>query len=368
MTLSDRLPPRGRAALQFARHHSNTLLFIAGFLFDFLTMVRIDSWTDLAIQVAYLSALTTLLLYQYREHRGFWTPSPRVARWWRFNVDALHFFYGGLLSAYVVLYFKSRTGARPLIFFVVLVALMFVNEIPQVRRVGYRLRLGLYAFCVLSFLNYFLPILIGRMGAWIFFLSVLLAGWIVWRVAQKLASHEQNPKAAQVRLFAPAAFVMVIIVTLYVFRLIPPVPLSVQYQGIFHDVQRSNGNFTLVYEKPPFYAFWRRDSRPFRQREGDRVFYFARIFAPSRFRHQVTIRWDLQDPNRKTWAVADRIPLSLLGGRAEGFRGVVSKTNFTPGKWRVAIETEDGRTFGTLSFRVDQDQSQKDRRWKSIRA
>src|SRR5262245_36949264 len=161
----DRLPPRYRDTLRFIFIHDNAFVFVGGFVFDMLTIQRIDSWTDIAIQFLYLSSLTLLLIYQYREHQQVWTPPARLARVWHFNVEALHFFYGGLLSSYVVLYFKSSTGARSIVFFLVLVILLFMNEMPQVRRVGYRLRLGLYAFCVLSFLNFFFPIIIGRMGA-----------------------------------------------------------------------------------------------------------------------------------------------------------------------------------------------------------
>jgi hypothetical protein len=368
MPISDRLPPKFRETLRFLDHHRNAVLFIAGFLFDFLTMQRIDSWTDLAIQLLYLGSLTFLLVYEHREHRGLWTPPPRLARLWSYNVDALHFFYGGLLSAYVVLYFKSSTGARPVVFFVFLVALMFINEMPQIRRYGYRLRLGLYAFCVVSFLNYFFPILIGRMGAWVFFLAVAGAGGVVWKVASLLARNEAEPKLAQRRLFVPAAALLAVISFLYVLRLIPPVPLSVQFQGIYHNIEKQDGRYSLVYERPPFFAFWRRDSRPFRRRPGDRLFYFARVFAPSRFRHQITVRWEYLDEKGGGWKTADLVPMTVAGGRAEGFRAVTSKDNFAPGRWRVTAETEDGRAIGLLTFVVKDDARTRERRWKSSRA
>ena len=211
-------------------------------------------------------------------------------------MEVLHFFYGGLLSAYVVLYQKQH-----------LVAARCVPRLARWRhghqrgatrtRRRVRLRVSLYAFCVLSFLTYFIPIIVGRIAPWIFLLSLLLSGAIVWQVTRWL---EPGPDRVAERrgMFVPAAGVLVFIGALYVLRLIPPVPLSVQFQGIYHDVRRDSRGYSLVYADPPAWAPWRRDSRPFERRTGDRLHYFVRVFAPSGFRHRVVIRWDVFDPAR----------------------------------------------------------------------
>jgi hypothetical protein len=348
--------------------HSTPAMFVAGFLFDFLTMQRIDAWADLAFQLAYLAVLTGLLVHQHRELTGRWSPGRLTQRLWRYNLQALHFVYGGLLSAYVVLYFRSSTSARPAVFLLLLVGVMVINEVPVVRGAGYRLRLGLYGFCVLSFLTYFIPILIGRIGGWIFLLSLLCSAASVWHVTAWLAGRGADRRRERLHLFAPAGAAMLAIAALYVLRLIPPVPLSVQFQGIYHDVRREAGAYALVYEQPPFWAPWRRDSRPFARRDGDRLHYFARVFAPAGFQHRVVIRWDVFDSRANAWTTTDRIPLAVAGGRAEGFRGTAVKANFAPGRWRVTAETEDGRAIATLTFVVEQDTRTGARQWKTSRA
>jgi hypothetical protein len=365
---ADRLPPLAARIFELARRYHNVVLFAAGFLFDVLTIRRIDAWTDLAIQLSYLAALTTLLIFQHREARGQWGPPARIEWAWTYNVEVLHFFYGGLLSAYVVLYLKSSTGARPLVFFLLLVLLMFLNEMPEVRRAGYRLRLGLYAFCVISFLNYFVPILIGRMSGWVFLLALAISAGVVWLVADRLTAKEAQAqrKALRTRLFTPALAVCVLIGVLYVLRLIPPVPLSVQFQGIFHDVRRENdGSFVLTYEKPPLHLFWRHESRPFRSRPGDRVHYFVRVFAPTRFQHEVFARWE-RDDESGGWKTRDRIRLPIVGGRAQGFRAYAVKSNFEPGRWRVIAETADGRAMAALTFTVEEDTAATERAWRTV--
>jgi hypothetical protein len=365
-SLAERLPGPAARLVDIARRHSHVLMFAAGFLFDLLTMQRIDAWTDLGIQLLYLTGLTGLLIYQHREALGQWTPPKLIARAWAYNVDALHFLYGGLLSAYVVLYLKSSTGARPVVFFLMLVGLMFVNEMPQIRRAGHRLRLGLYAFCVISFLNYFVPILVGRMAGWVFALALLLSAGVVWLVADRLASKEERRQDARVRLFLPAVAVCLVIATLYGLRLIPPVPLSVQFQGVYHDVHREGATFVASYERPPFWRFWRRDSRPFRKRPGDRLHYFVRVFAPTRFQHEVFARWEYQDA-KGDWHTSDRIRLPISGGRAAGFRAYAVKSNFDSGRWRVTAETDDGRAMGSLTFTVEEEAADRERQLLVIR-
>jgi hypothetical protein len=316
-------------------------------------MQRIDAWLDLAFQLAYLVGLTALLVFHDRN--------------WPYHVEVLHFLYGGLLSAYVVLYFRSSTFARPLVFLGLLVAVMVINEVPRVRSAGHRLRLGIYAFCVLSFLTYFIPILIGRIGGWVFLLSLIVSGAIVWVVTRFLTAPGPERRAARLRLFVPATGVLATIAVLYVLRLIPPVPLSVQFQGIYHRVERDARGYLLTYD-PPFWAPWRGDSRPFERRSGDRVYYFARVFAPTGFSHRVMIRWEVYDERRELWLTTDRIPFSIVGGRAEGFRGWAVKSNIAPGRWRVTAETDDGRAMGTISFTVRDDEETGERAWKSLRA
>jgi hypothetical protein len=361
--IADRLPIPA-----VLRTHSTVVTFVAGFLFDLLTMQRIDAWTDLAFQLGYLIGLTALLVYQHRESTGRWVPGRRTARWWRYNLEALHFLYGGLLSAYVVLYFRSSTTARPALFLALLIGVMVLNEVPRVKGAGHSLRLGLYGFCVLSFLTYFIPILLGRIGGWVFLVSLLCSAALVWFVTRWLVAPGDDRRRARLRLFAPAAITFALIGTLYALRLIPPVPLSVQFQGIYHEVRRDEGGYALVYAAPPAWAPWRRDSRPFERRDADRLHYFVRVFAPSGFRHRVMIRWELFDAARDTWTTTDRIPLDVVGGRAEGFRGFAVKSNFTPGRWRVTAETEDGRAMATLAFRVEQDTTTGDRQWRTTRA
>jgi len=74
-------------------------------------------------------------------------PGAAMARLWHYNLEALHFLYGGLLSAYVILYFKSSSGSRTVLFFIFLAVLTGGEEAGKPansRRVKERLARGGY--------------------------------------------------------------------------------------------------------------------------------------------------------------------------------------------------------------------------------
>lgn len=337
--------------------YNNILFFIGGFTFDALTMVRIDSIVDIAIQTLYLTGISALLILQARVQNGLWAPQGRLAKLWSYETEILHFLYGGLLSAYVVLYFKSTSLSRSLIFLSLVALLMVANEMPQIRRAGSLLRLGLYAFCVVSFLNYLLPVLFGQMGLWVFILAWMLSAFVTYGVVRAVALMTPDPRNSRRRMSVAPAAVLALIFILYATKLIPPVPLSVQYVGIYRNIEKQDGRYKLVYRKPPFYLFWQKDERKFLARPGDFLHCFVRVFAPSRFEHNIYVRWSRFDSIKDRWMSQDRISIPIKGGRDEGFRGVTTKENYVPGRWRVEVESEDGRILSVKDFEVISDDS-----------
>jgi len=345
--------------------YANMMFFVGGFLFDAFALQRIDSVLDLVIQSVYLFVIAMIVVYQEKEKRGHWHPGHWFGKLWHHNVEALHFIYGSLLSAYVIFYFKSSTFSRSAFFLLLVVVLMFVNEMPQLRRYGSRMRLGLYALCIVSFLNYLLPVLIGRMGDWVFAAAVVLSAGICWYLVKRLAAFQHDPARSRWNLGWAPALVLSVVVVFYANKWIPPVPLSMKYAGIYHMVGKRADQYELSYTKWPWYQFWRRDDRPFLARPGDSVICFVRVFGPRRFRNQIYLHWSEQAPDGKRWITSDRIPLGLYGGRGEGFRGYATKSNYQPGRWRVDIETEDGRPLGEVVFEIRSDGETAERLWST---
>ena len=79
---------------------------------------------------------------------------------------------------------------------------------------------------------------------------------------------------------------------------------------------------------------------------------FFRIFSPARFSDQVTMRWYWKLASGR-WERQDSIPIDIVGGREQGFRGYGFKSNYQPGAWKVEVETTDGREIGRVYFVVE---------------
>lgn len=343
------------------------IFFTGGFLLDAATLNRIDAWVDLLLQFLYLCGIAALLLLQERHRLGLWQPPGKLARVWPFNVEVLHFFYGALFSAYLIFYSKSGANAQSLGFFLVIAALLVFNEFPAARRFGAVMRLGVFALCCASFLIYMVPILVGRIGDGVFLLSLGLAAAAAGAVVWKMGAWTADPRRAWPRLAAGPAAALILLGLFYFERWIPPVPLSLQFTGVYHAVRRDGRDYVASYGAGRWWQFLRREDDPFYARRGDVVHLFLRVYAPVGFEHKLSLVWLHRDSADAAWARQDEIRLPIKGGRRSGFRGVARKEHWRAGLWRVQVRTEDGRLLGEHRFEIRADTRIEPRTWETTR-
>ncbi len=329
--------------------------FAAGFIFDAILVRRIDETRTLIQQGVYLAIdgvlLARIIAWRQTAPQGSWRQRlPRVADW------LLHFTLGTLLNAYALFYIKSGSGLATILFFLLIAALLLINELPSMRRLGPVVLYGLYSFCLTSYFAYLYPVLIGRIRWWMFGLAVATAA--VPLTAIGLAHHRWTRDWRQVVVHAliPSLGVQALLLFLYVVKLIPPVPLSLMEIGIYHQVERTDdGAYRVAFRTPPWYRFWQRDDRQFPAARGDRVYCFFRVFAPNGFHDDIHVRW-LRKASQQ-WASAGDLAIAVTGGRDTGFAGYAYKQNWQPGDWRVIVDTADGREIGRRDFSVVNDEA-----------
>jgi len=317
---------------------------------------RIDETPVLVQQAAYLVVTGLLLGAMLRFELLGLEPPGWLKRPWRYVEPAMHFMLGTLLNAFILFYVKSGSGLTAVLFLALISVLLLVNEHPRFHRLGPVVLFALYSFALTSYLAYLLPVLAGRLRPWMFFAASGLSLLPVLLLAWFMARWGEDGRRAFRQAMGPAICVQALLLCLFVLNLVPPVPLSVRSLGVWHRVEREAAEFKLSRIPRPRWAdLWRRDEGVFLARPGDRVFVFTRIFAPRNFRDEVRVRWARWDAGRGAWAQSDAIPLRIVGGREEGFGGFAYKQNWSPGEWRVAIETEDGREIGRTRFEIRPD-------------
>jgi hypothetical protein len=339
--------------------------FVAGFLFDTIAVGRIDKLHNVIHQASYLFLCALFTSWELRENHGLFTPHARLQAAWRYHTGATHFMLGTLLNIYTLFYFKSASLGTSFLFLAILAGLLAINELKPFKDSGTTLRMGLFSLCLVSYFTYLVPMALGWIGMVPFIGALLGAGGCVALLCWRLKRHfPDRPHLIWAHVLAPFLAVELMFAVLYGLKLIPPVPLSLSDIGVYHDVRREGDKFALVMTRPRW-KFWQDGDQTFLARPGDRVHLFVSVFSPTRFRDDLQVRWTRLMPE-EGWVDSDVRRLPIKGGRDEGYRADLIKTNWEPGDWRVHVETSDRRELGRIRFTVVDDPDTSARRERVV--
>jgi hypothetical protein len=340
------------------------VFFVLGFLFDAVMLGNIDDLRAIGQQMLYLILIAAILSYDFLFEANLYLPGPRFSKLWRYREAFLHFIMGTLMNVYSIFYFKSASVLTSLIFVGVLTVVLILNEFLRFGKSQRAVHVALFTLCLVSFFIYIVPMILGFIGV-IPFLAAMAASALCFLPMYRFLKRRLGERFAPLRrqLVLPFLGICLVFSVLYFFRAIPPVPLSTRYIGIFHDIERKGDAFELSHMRP-WWRIWESGDQIFYARPGDKIYCFAQLFSPTGFKDDLSVRWLYKD--QRGWQPSDAIPLHITGGRREGYRGVTFKSNYQPGKWRVQIETSDGRELGRIQLRVIPDNGQTERTWKNL--
>src|SRR5262245_20383959 len=317
-----KLRDRYRRFQEYRHQHQGTeiaVVFAAGVLFDIVTLTRIDNLANLLQQGLYLALLAGLMVQEERYGAGVAVPPALIMKAWRWSEDVIHFLLGSLLSVFTLCYLKSTSGLASVVFLSFLCALLVANELPRFREWGPVVRFGLLSLCLTTYLALLLPIVAGFLSVWLFVAAVALACGALGWLARRLARSTHDARGVMRRMAVPAFAVQGLLAAAYFEGVIPPVPLSVQYIGIYHEVvppgrevapaapadpqqaslvggRLAGGgaaaarSYQLRHLRP-WWKVWQHGDQDFAARPGDVIYCFARVFAPSGFRDAVYVHW-----------------------------------------------------------------------------
>jgi hypothetical protein len=336
------------------------VFFLSGVTYDTLTLTRIDRLQDNLLLLVYLLALGVLIVLTGRvgiepapdrAQLATLSPWPRwVLQARPYYPHAVQFLMGGLFSAYAIFYSRSATLTSTGIFLALLVGLLVINEFLRDRLSNLRLLVSLYAVICFAFFTFFLPVMTGFMNAAVFLLGAAMSAAVTFRVVQLIYRHNPDRSRKEaVGVTAPAFGLIALLVGFYFLNWIPPVPLSLKFGGIYHEVKKSGERFELSFNKK-WYEVWKRSDTTFPSDEP--IYCFTAVFAPVALNTTIYHHWYHRLDNTKGFTHADKIPIKISGGREGGYRAYTFKQRLDPGDWRVDVETEDGRIVGRVSVTV----------------
>lgn len=337
------------------------VFFLSGVTYDTLTLTRIDRLQDNLLLLLYIVLLGALIVLTGRlgiapaDTHELAQPSGLARLLLRtrpYYPMAMQFLLGGLFSAYAVFYSRSASLTGTGIFLGLLVLLLVGNEFLRDRLSNVRLLVSLYALVCFSFFTFFLPVMAGSIGTWVFLLGAGLSVVVTLRVVHLIYKDNRERSAREAMgTSVPGIALIGLLVGFYFLNWIPPVPLSMKFGGMYREVQRQGDRFLLAYGRD-WYEVWKRSESPYPANEP--IYCFTAVFAPVALDTTVYHHWYFRPNSSKPFTHADKIPIKIVGGREGGYRAYTFKQRLDPGDWRVDVETEDGRVVGRVAVHVEE--------------
>ena len=354
------MSPLTRIQSALSKPFMPAVFFLSGVIYDTLTLTRIDRLLDNLVLMLYLALLGTLIVLTGRlgiepppDHAQLASCSPFM-RWVLqsrpYYPMVSQFLLGGLFSAYTIFYSRSATFTGTAVFFALLIMLLVANEFLRDRLSNLRLLISLYAVVCFAFFTFFLPVMTGYMNAVIFVIGAIMSVTVILRVAQLI--YRNNPDRSRreaIGVTVPAAALIAMLVGFYFLNWIPPVPLSLKFGGIYHEIKRTGDQFELSFERE-WYQVWKRSDTVYPSNTP--IYCFTAVFAPVDLNTTIYHHWYYRPNSGRPFMHADRIPIKISGGREGGYRAYSFKQRLDPGDWQVDVESQDGRIIGRVSIQV----------------
>jgi len=327
---------------------------VAGFVFDALTLKRVDTLFENIWILAHLIIVAGfIVLIQISEGASGDEYDPKKRHFW--YVNTLQFFFGGILSTYLVFYFRSSDIFTTWPFIALLVLAFWANESLKRHYVRFSFQISLFFLSIYSFMIFLVPILTHEISDRIFLLSGILSLGVIYGFNSIVFHFIKNKKEKfESRKMISVLILIIFIVVngLYFTNLIPPIPLSLKNTAVLHSISKnSNGNYNATYEDYGWRGYF--SLYPdFHIAPGRPVYAFSAVFSPKGLNTKIIHEWQHYDQTKNKWITESEIPLSVIGGRDNGFRTYSSRSNLAEGKWRVKIKTKQGKIIGYLRFNI----------------
>lgn len=346
------LPKNTEELIQWYERRVAPYSLLAGFIADNVLFRAIDLFSTALTLAVYLviavgGGFALNLVESGRVRNQF------ILRFAPFLPVVVQFAFGGIFSGFFVLYSESATIAVSWISVAVLAFLLVGNERFRKRYQRFSFQTGILFVVLLGYLFFLIPFLLKRVGPEMFFVSS--AASLVGIAIYVLGTRKIMPELVRPDLFKIIRSIGVIFLTfclLYITNAIPPLPLALKDGGVYHRVERIEGEYVALHEPRLWYEEYLPFGQTFHRAPGEHLYAFSAVFAPSGISTRLTHEWQHYDPVTRKWHTVARVQFPVVGGRDGGYRGYSMTANQSPGKWRVNVLTSYGKVVGRISFVV----------------
>ncbi|MFZ2523123.1 MAG: DUF2914 domain-containing protein [Minisyncoccia bacterium] len=324
---------------------------VGGFIFDALTLKRVDEvWENIWVMGHIVLIVIVMFVINRLENFPGDEKNPEKIHFWL--VNTLQFLFGGVLSVFLIFYFRSAELSTSWPFILILILVFWANEALKSRFVRLTFQVTILFLSIFSSMIYFLPVLMHRIGPDVFIYSGLISlGLIaVFLIALSKIGKEKFKKSRHY-IYLSIASIYIVFNFLYFTNLIPPLPLSLEDSGLYSEIVKENGDYLgthrylglisniLIYPKVSF-------------SDAGSVYAYSAIFSPAKFDTSIIHEWQYYDATNKSWRNHSAVDLRIVGGRDGGFRTYSNMDNITLGKWRVNVLTLSRQVIGRIRFEV----------------
>lgn len=325
---------------------------VGGFIFDALTLKRADLlWENIWVAAHFIIIIIFTILVNLQENEAMNDRDASKKHFWYINI--LQFFYGGLLSTFLVFYFRSATLLVTWPFLFILAIAFIANDSFKKHYARLAFQISLFFLSLMAFTIFIVPVIFHRIGWDIFLASgaISLSVLFIFLLGLKFIAKERFSQSKKILAFSIAGIYLAINI-LYFTNLIPPIPLSLKEAGVYHLIYRNkSGDYVVEGEEKNWLNYFSFHD-DFHAVKGDAAFAHSAIFSPALFKNNLVHVWQKYDNASGQWATIYRIDLTATGGREGGYRTYSYVKNIAPGEWRVNVETSDRKIIGRLRFNV----------------
>lgn len=332
----------------------SSISLVGGFVFDALTLTRVDLfWENLWVVVHLIIVASCIFLINLVENEASAEHEKNPAKLHFWLINALQWFFGGLLSTFLVYYFRSGSLSVSWPFILLLLAAFVANERLKHHYSRLLFQVSLLFLSIFAYAIFIIPVLVHAVSTTIFFASGIASLVVmgIFLFLLNIAAREKF-KGKFWPLSGVILGIFVGVNLLYYYNFIPPLPLSLKDAGIYHSlVVNAPGHYTVTKEPSTPWSFFQA-SEPIHIVAGDPLYAYTAVFSPASLNLAIVHEWQRYDQTKRSWITVSRIKLAVTGGADGGWRTFSEITPRAAGAWRLNVVTANGAVIGKIDFTV----------------